>query len=122
MAGVERLLGEAAGEGECLRNRSDGQRAPMPQLKAGKRNSSAEGAPAYCKLAKAGAALELLGAIERCGASSARNAFYTNILDLLRRPPDRNKACAIGAFTCAPRSGRIFSVDGQQVHFKLMGR
>ena len=30
---------------------------------------------AYCKLAKAGAALELLGAIERCGASSARNAF-----------------------------------------------
>ena len=42
VAGVERLLGEAAGEGECLRNRSDGQRAPMPQLKAGKRNSSAE--------------------------------------------------------------------------------
>ena len=122
MAGVERLLGEAAGEGECLRNRSDGQRALMPQLKAGKRNSSAEVAPAYCKLAKAGAALELLGAIERCGASSARNAFCTNILDLLRRPPDRNKACARGAFTCAPRSGRIFSVDGQQVHFKRMGR
>ena len=49
VAGVERLLGEAAGEGECLRNRSDGQRALMPQLKAGKRNSSAEVAPAYCK-------------------------------------------------------------------------
>ena len=63
MAGVERLLGEAAGEGECLRTRSDGQRALMPQLKAGKRNSSAEVAPAHCKLAKAGAALELQGAI-----------------------------------------------------------
>ena len=110
MAGVERLLGEAAGEGECLRNRSDGQRALMPQLKAGKRNSSAEVAPAYCKLAKAGAALELLGAIERCGASSARNAFCTNILDLLRRPPDRNKACARGAFTCRPaQRKKIFS-------------
>ena len=59
----ERLLGEAAGEGACLCSRSDGQRALMPQLKAGKRNSSAEVAPAHCKLAKAGAALELQGAI-----------------------------------------------------------
>ena len=105
---------------------------PQPQRRTARAHAPAQGrqtqllsekvAPAYCKLAKAGAALELLGAIERCGASSARNAFCTNILDLLRRPPNRNKACARGAFTCAPRSGRIFSVDGQQVHFKRMGR
>ena len=52
VAGVERLLGEAAGEGECLRNRSDGQRAPMPQLKAGKRNSSAGGCTCLLQISK----------------------------------------------------------------------
>ena len=104
---------------------------PQPQRRTARAHAAAQGRQTQLlsggctcplQIRKAGAALELLGAIERCGASSARNAFCTNILDLLRRPPDRNKACARGAFTCAPRSGRIFSVDGQQVHFKRMGR
>ena len=117
MAGVERLLGEAAGEGACLRNRSDGQRALMPQLKAGKRNSSAEVAPAYCKLAKAGAALELLGAIERCGASSARNAFCTNILDLLRRASRQKQSLRQRRLHLSPRAAEenFQSMDSRSI-------